>query len=155
MQQLLFSTDNGFTGLILRLTIGLIMFPHGAQKMLGLFGGYGFKATMKYFTETMQLPWFISLIIILIEFLGAIGIFLGFGTKIWAVLFIVVMIGAVVTTNYSNGFFMNWFGNQSGEGFEYHLLVIGLCIALLVTGSGKLALDNILYAEMLRQPAIK
>jgi putative oxidoreductase len=146
MLQLLFSTDNTLAGLILRLTIGLIMLPHGAQKMLGLFGGYGLKATMRYFTETMQLPWFISLLVILIEFIGAIGLLLGFGSKIWAVLFIIVMIGAIVTTNYSNGFFMNWFGNQKGEGFEYHILVIGLCIALVVTGSGKLALDNLLLA---------
>jgi putative oxidoreductase len=143
MQQILFSTDTSLAGLILRLTIGLIMFPHGAQKMFGLFGGYGFKTTMKYFTETVQLPWFIGLLVILIEFVGAVGLILGFGSKIWAALLIILMLGAIITTNYSNGFFMNWFGNQKGEGFEYHLLVIGLCFALIVTGSGKLALDNI------------
>lgn len=146
MQQLLFSTDNSLTGLILRLTLGLIMLPHGAQKIFGVFGGYGFKATMKFFTESMQLPWIIGLLVILIEFIGAIGLMLGLGSKIWAALFIILMFGAIVTTNYVNGFFMNWFGNQNGEGVEYHLLVIGLCMALLLTGSGKFALDQVFSA---------
>jgi len=141
MQQFLCSTDGSFTGLVLRLTVGLIMLPHGAQKAVGLFGGYGFKATMKFFTENLQLPWIVSVLIILVEFIGAIGLISGFGSKIWAALFIMIMIGAIVTTNYANGFFMNWFGNQKGEGYEYHLLVIGLCTALLITGSGKYSID--------------
>lgn len=54
------------------------------------------------------------------------------------------MIGAVVTSHLQNGFFMNWFGNQKGEGFEYHLLVIGLSLAVVVVGSGKYSLDKLL-----------
>jgi putative oxidoreductase len=142
MQQLLFATGHSATGLILRLTLGLIMLPHGAQKMFGAFGGYGFRATMNFFTQSMHLPRIVGLLVILIEFFGSIGLVLGLGTRIWAVLFIVVMAGAILTTNYANGFFMNWFGNQQGEGFEYHLLVTGLCVALLITGGGKYALDH-------------
>lgn len=148
MLQFLFSSDNGIPGLILRMTIGLVMLPHGAQKMMGWFGGNGFKSTMNYFTETLRLPWVVSLCIILIEFLGAISLILGFGCKIWAVLFIIVMLGAIVTTNYSNGFFMNWFGDQRGEGFEYHLLVIGLCASLILTGGGKFAIDRLLMDDV-------
>ena len=143
MQQFLFSTDGSLTGLILRLTVGFIMLPHGIQKTFGLFGGYGFKATMNFFTVNMRLPWIVSLLIILIEFIGAIGLIVGFGSRIWAILIITIMIGAIATTNYSNGFFMNWFGNQKGEGYEYHFLVIGLCAALLITGSGKFAIDQV------------
>jgi putative oxidoreductase len=143
MKQLFFATDNSWAGLVLRLTLGLVMFPHGAQKMFGLFGGYGFRATMNYFTSTMKLPWVFSLLIISIEFFGPIGLLAGWSSRLWALLFIIIMIGAIITTNYSNGLFMNWYGTQKGEGYEYHLLVIGMAIALLFIGSGKFSLDGI------------
>lgn len=144
MKQLLFFSDGSWPGLILRITIALIMFPHGAQKMLGLFGGYGFKPTIVYFTETMKLPWIIALLIILIEFFSPIALLIGVGSRLCSLLLIIIMIGAIITTNYKFGFFMNWFGAQTGEGFEYHLLVIGICIALLFTGSGKYSIDSII-----------
>lgn len=144
MKQFLFSTGNSWAGLILRISLGLIMLPHGAQKMLGLFGGYGFKTTLAYLVNTMKLPVSISSLVIIIEFFGSLFLIAGLGTKICALLFIAIMIGAIITTNYNNGFFMNWFGNQKGEGFEYHLLVIAICIAILLTGCGKYAVDNLL-----------
>jgi putative oxidoreductase len=143
MKQLFFATDNSWAGLVLRLTLSLIMFAHGAQKMFGLFGGYGFKNTMSYFTTTMKLPWALSLLIIAIEFFGPIGLLAGWSCRLWALLFIIIMVGAIITTNYSNGLFMNWYGTQKGEGYEYHLLVIGMAIALLFTGGGKFSLDSI------------
>lgn len=142
MKQLIFSSDGSYLGLLLRVTAGAIMLPHGAQKMIGLFGGYGFKPTMDYFTQTMGLPWIISFLVIIIEFAGALSLIFGFASKIWALAFIAVMIGAIMTTSYKNGFFMNWFGNQSGEGYEFHLLMIAICIGVVITGSGKYALDN-------------
>ncbi|HEV8514254.1 MAG TPA: DoxX family protein [Cyclobacteriaceae bacterium] len=144
MKNLLFETSSNWIGLVLRLTVGLIMLPHGAQKLLGYFGGYGFRGTMSYFTETMKLPWVISLLIIMIEFFGAMGLIIGFGSRVWSMGFMAIMIGAIITTNFKNGLFMNWFGNQAGEGYEYHLLIIGLCISLLITGSGKLSLDYLI-----------
>lgn len=144
MKELLFSTGDTWAGFVLRITAGLIMLPHGAQKMFGLFGGYGFSATVNFFTETMKLPWLIAIMVILIEFVGSIGLIVGFGSRVWAVAFIAVMAGAIATTNYTHGFFMNWFGNQQGEGFEYHLLIIGMCIALLLMGSGKYSVDGFL-----------
>lgn len=144
MKNLIFSTDDGAAGLILRLTLALIMFPHGAQKMFGAFGGYGFSATMQYFTINLKLPWLLSLAIILIEFLCPIGFILGLASRISAILLLTIMVGAIAMINYKNGFFMNWFNQQPGEGFEYHLIVIGMCIALLVTGSGKYSVDRLL-----------
>lgn len=144
MKELLFNTQNEWTGLILRFTAGMIMLPHGAQKFLGMFGGYGYHGTMNFFTETMKLPWIVSFLVIFIEFFGSIGMITGFASRLWSVAFIVVMIGAIYTTNYTYGFFMNWFGNQQGEGFEYHLLIIGLCLALLITGSGKFSVDGLI-----------
>lgn len=145
MKQLIFSSDYSWAGLILRLVTGLIMLPHGLQKMFGLFGGYGFTGTMNYFTGTMKLPWILSFLVITLEVFCSAGLILGLGTRICALFLIIIMAGAIVTTNYRNGFFMNWFGNQAGEGFEYHLLFIGICIGILLTGGGKLAVDNLVH----------
>jgi putative oxidoreductase len=144
MKHLLFSTTHDFAGFVLRVVLGGIMLPHGAQKLLGWFGGYGFTPTMKFFTGTMKLPWIIAFLVILFEFFGAAALIAGFASRIWALAFLVIMFGAIVTTNYKNGLFMNWFGTQAGEGYEYHLLVIGICIAILLTGSGKYSVDNLL-----------
>lgn len=144
MEQL-FRTSNEWTGLIIRLTIGLILFPHGAQKLLGMFGGYGFKGTMGFFTDTMNLPWIIGFLVILIEFFGPISLIIGLGTRIWSVLIILLMVGIIYTSHLQNGFFMNWFGNLKGEGYEFHLLVIGLSLAALFNGAGKYSLDLLLF----------
>jgi putative oxidoreductase len=144
MKELLFSTTNDFTGLVLRIVLGGIMMPHGAQKLFGWFGGYGFTTTMDFFTATMKLPRTIALLVIIVEFFGAAALIAGFASRFWALAFLLIMIGAIVTINYKNGLFMNWFGTQSGEGYEYHLLVIGICIAILLNGSGRYAIDNLL-----------
>jgi putative oxidoreductase len=126
----------------MRLTIGIVLFPHGAQKMLGLFGGYGFSGTMGFFTETMNLPWLIGFLVIVIEFVGSISLVVGFATRLWSLSIIILMLGIILTSHIENGFFMNWFGNQKGEGYEFHLLVIGLSIATLINGSGKFSVDE-------------
>jgi putative oxidoreductase len=138
----LFASGSDWTGLILRLTLGLIIFPHGAQKLLGWFGGYGFSGTMNFFTHTVHLPWLIGLMVILIEFFGSLFLISGLGSRIWAFAMIVLMLGIIFSSHVQNGFFMNWSGSQAGEGYEYHLLVIGLSLALMLNGSGRLSLDG-------------
>lgn len=145
----LFDTDESWSGLILRLTLGLVMFPHGAQKLLGWFGGFGFDGTMGFFTQKMGLPWIVAFLVIMGESFGSVGMLAGFLTRFTAASFIIIMLGAIVTTHIPHGFFMNWFGQQQGEGYEYHLLVIGISAALLVTGAGKWSVDRVL-AERLR-----
>ncbi|GHN02396.1 hypothetical protein WSM22_38850 [Cytophagales bacterium WSM2-2] len=147
MKDLLFSTTPGWAGLILRIVLGGVMLPHGAQKLLGWFGGYGFSPTMKFFTESMKLPWIISFLVIVIEFFGAASLLFGFASRLWAVGFIVIMSGAIATSCFKNGFFMNWFGNQAGEGYEYHLLVIGIGVAILFVGSGRYSVDGFISAR--------
>jgi putative oxidoreductase len=142
MKNKIFNTSDNWAALTTRLTIGLILFPHGAQKMLGLFGGYGFGGTMAYFTDTLHLPGIIGFLVIIIEFLGSLALIAGFGIRIWAALTIILMISIIITTHLDNGFFMNWSGNQKGEGFEYHLLIIGLSITTLISGSGKYSVDK-------------
>lgn len=137
----LFATNNDILPLILRLTLGLVMFPHGAQKLLGWFGGGGFSATMQGMTS-MGLPAAIVFLVILAESLGAVGLITGFLTRFSAFGIGLVMLGAIVTVHSKVGFFMNWTGKQAGEGFEYHLLVIGIAIVLMIRGGGALSADR-------------
>ncbi|MDP1769984.1 MAG: DoxX family protein [Nitrospirota bacterium] len=144
----LFYTDNNWVGLILRVTLGLVIFPHGAQKLLGWYGGFGFAGTMGFFTETMHLPWIVAFLVIVGESFGSIALLLGLLTRFTAASFIVIMLGAITTSHLPNGFFMNWFGKQAGEGYEYHLLVIGIAAALLVTGAGRWSADRIMTEKL-------
>ena len=148
----LLSTDRSRTLLVQRLALGLIMFPHGAQKLLGWFGGYGFSGTLGFFTDTMHLPAPLALAIIAAESLGAVGLVLGAGTRVAALGIASVMLGAIFTIHLHVGFFMNWFGGQAGEGYEYHLLVLALAMPLILRGAGALSVDGIL-AERLRTGA--
>lgn len=142
MKSIILKTNDDLTGLVIRLTLALILFPHGAQKMLGIFGGYGFSGTMSFFTDTMKLPWIIGFLVIVIEFFGALFFLIGFASRIWSGLVVVLFVGIIFTSHLDHGFFMNWFGIQKGEGFEFHLLVIGLAIAILINGSGKYSVDK-------------
>jgi putative oxidoreductase len=146
----LFRTDDGWAGLILRLTLGIVIFPHGAQKLLGWFGGFGFSGTMGFFTETLHLPWLVALLVIIGESFGSVALMLGLLTRFTAASYIVIMLGAITMTHLPHGFFMNWFGKQQGEGFEYHLLVIGISLALLATGAGKWSADRLIAEQIER-----
>jgi putative oxidoreductase len=139
----LFQTDDGLAGFILRVTLGLVMFPHGAQKLLGWFGGFGFDGTMGFFTQKMGLPWIIAFLIIVGESFGSLGLLAGFLTRFAAASLAVIMLGAITMVHLPHGFFMNWGGQQQGEGYEYHLLVIGIAAALLVTGGGRWSADRV------------
>jgi|SRR5262245_29716848 len=142
----LLHTNADWAGLILRLVLAVVIFPHGAQKMLGWFGGYGYAGTMQYFTKTVGLPTPIAFLGIMAEFVGPIALVLGFGTRLAALLIAAVMIGAILKVHRSVGFFMNWSGQRKPgeEGFEYHLLAIAIAAALLVTGGGVLSIDGLL-----------
>ena len=141
----LFQTNDNFSYWVPRVILGCVFLPHGAQKLFGWFGGFGFTNTMTYFTQTIGLPWIIALLIVLGESLGSLGLILGFFTRLSALGLICIMVGAIITVHIPNGFFMNWFGKQAGEGFEYHLLVIGMSIPLLISGGGKYSVDVLIH----------
>jgi putative oxidoreductase len=134
-------TSGNWAPLIARLTLAVVFFPHGAQKVLGWFGGYGFTGTMGYFTSTAHLPYAVALLPVLTEFLAPFALAAGLFTRIAAFALGFEMLVAIMTVHAANGFFMNWFGNHKGEGFEYHLLVIGLALALIVQGAGRFSAD--------------
>ena len=137
-------TEKASAPVILRLTLAAAIFPHGAQKLLGWFGGYGFQGTMGFFTGAMGLPWLLALGVILIEFFAPLMLVLGVGTRLAALGLGTVMTTAMLMVHIHNGFFMNWFGTQKGEGIEYFLLVIGLALALIVSGGGRWSVDRTL-----------
>jgi len=133
---------------IARLTLGLVIFPHGAQKLLGLFGGYGYSATMESLTTQMGLPGIVAFSVIMIEFLGSISLILGILGRFCALSLAGMFLGIIFTAQLEHGFFMNWFGNQSGEGYEYSLLVIGLALSIVVNGSGKYSIDHLISKKL-------
>ena len=139
----LLSTPNDFTLTIVRLVLGIVFFAHGAQKMLGWFGGYGFHGTMGFFTHN-GIPAPLAFLAICAEFFGGLGLIFGLLSRIAAFGIMVNMLVAIVTVHRFNGLFMNWFGNQKGEGYEYHLLAIVLCLVVMIKGAGALSIDRAL-----------
>lgn len=142
MNKIIATNSNNLPSLIARLALGLTIFPHGAQKLLGWFGGYGFEGTMGFFTTQMRLPYIVGLLVILIEFFGSLFLIFGFLTRVAAIGFIGLFIGVVSTVHASNGFFMNWNMEASkGEGWEYFIMIFGLALIALIWGGGKASID--------------
>ena len=139
----LMGTSNDVSLTTLRVVLGVVFFAHGAQKMLGWFGGYGFQGTMGFFTH-MGLAAPVAFLIICTEFFGGLGLIVGLLTRIASLGIAGLMIGAIFMVHLPNGFFMNWYGTQKGEGIEYHLLVLAMAAALLLRGAGAFSLDHAL-----------
>ncbi|MEM1202303.1 MAG: DoxX family protein [Acidobacteriota bacterium] len=137
----LLRTDDDLGPLIARLAAAIVMFPHGAQKALGWFGGGGFSKTMEGMTG-MGLPSVIVFLVIVAEFLGPLALAAGFLSRAAAAGFVAVMVGAIVTVHGQHGFFMDWYGQQGAQGFEYHLLMIGLALVVMVRGGGAFSVDG-------------
>lgn len=136
----LLKTDNTFSTLLLRVALGAVFFPHGAQKVLGWWGGHGFSGTMGFMTGTLHIPAVFAFLAIAAEFAGALGLIVGLGTRV-AALGIAAVMTVAITMHAQHGFFMNWYGNQKGEGIEYHLLALAIALALILRGGGKWSAD--------------
>src|ERR1700686_828579 len=136
------NTSNDYAITILRLVLGVVFFAHGAQKMLGWFGGYGFTGTMGFFTGAMHIPAPLAFLAIAAEFFGGLGLIVGFLTRIAAFGIAVNMLVAIAAVHSPFGFFMNWSGTQKGEGFEYHLLVLAMTAFLMIRGAGAFSVDR-------------
>ncbi len=144
MWKKLINTDNDLATTVIRVMLGVVFFPHGMQKLLGWYGGYGFTGSMEFFTDTLHIPVIFAFLAIMAEGLGSLGLITGLLTRVAAFGIGVNMVVAVYMLHWQHGFFMNWFGQQKGEGFEFHLLVIAMAIALIIKGGGALSVDRAL-----------
>ena len=136
------------TLLALRLAMGVVMFPHGAQKVLGWFGGPGFGPTMQFFTGTMHIPALFAVLAILAEFVGSILLITGALTRLAALAITTdMLVAAFITHAAANGFFMNWLGNQKGEGIEYFIYAVVVGVVLIAAGAGKYSVDALFSGD--------
>jgi putative oxidoreductase len=144
MLELLLKTDAGIAGLLLRCLLAIAICPHGAQKALGWFGGFGVAGTLGYF-KGLGIPTPIGVLGIAAEFLGPLLLVAGFGTRVAAFGIACMMLGAAWLVHRPYGFFLNWFGQHplGKEGFEYQVLALGLALVLIVIGSGKWSVDGL------------
>lgn len=151
MLRKVFETDADRGGLFLRLALAIVIFPHGAQKLLGWFGGFGLEGSLAYFTGTLGIPLVFAWLAILAEFLGPLGLLSGLLTRVaafgvGATMVVSALFGLLrddpARAYLPSGFFMNWFGQRQGEGLEFHILASGLAVALTIRGAGALSLDR-------------
>jgi putative oxidoreductase len=148
----LLKTTNSFAPTLARLTLGIVMFPHGAQKVLGWFHGPGFSGAYNSLTQHMHIPAVFAILAIAAEFLGSLGLITGFLSRIAAFGIAVNMCVAIAMVHHANGFFMNWQGDQIGEGYEYHILAIGLALIVMIYGAGKASVDAAIAGGATRKP---
>ncbi len=146
MKQLLATTNDTILTFV-RLVLGIVFFAHGAQKVLGWWGGFGYSGTMNAFTNMMHIPAALAFLAIMAEFLGGLGLLLGLLARIAAFGIAVNMLVAVLMIHRHVGFFMNWYGNQQGEGWEYHLLAIAMAVVILIRGAGAYSIDAALASK--------
>lgn len=132
---------------VLRLALAIVVFPHGAQKVVGWFGGFGFAGTYGFLTQQMHIPAALALLVFAAEFLAPIGLFVGFLSRVAAFGIAVDLLVALLMVHLPNGFFMNWSGQQKGEGIEFFILAIGIAIAIMIGGSGAWSIDRTLSQD--------
>jgi putative oxidoreductase len=144
----LFKTDANWVVTIVRIVLGVVFFAHGAQKMLGWFGGYGFNGTMGFFTKTLGIPAPLAFLAICAEFSGGLGLIFGLLSRIAALGIGVNMLVAIAMIHRQFGLFANWSGTQKGEGYEFHLLAIAIAVAIIVQGAGALSLDRAIHRSL-------
>jgi putative oxidoreductase len=140
----LLETGSSIPPAVVRLALGIVVFAHGAQKMLGWFGGSGFSATMDAFVHRQGIPAPFAFLAICAEFFGGLGLILGLLSRVAAFGILCNMVVAVELVHAPNGFFMNWTGAKKGEGFEYHVLAIGMALAVMLGGAGAFSIDRLL-----------
>ena len=153
LKLLVTSNNTGWAALVLRLGLGAVMFPHGAQLLLGWFGGPGFAGTMHTFTQMLHIPAPWAFLAIITEFFGALALLAGAFTRLAAAGMAILMAVAVTTVHLQYGFFMNWYGSQKGEGFEYHLLAGAIALALVIAGGGKWSVDSSIARKLAARAA--
>jgi putative oxidoreductase len=139
------ATRGSLSATVARVVLGGVLLPHGAQHLFGAFGGYGYAGTRGWMVSTLGVPGPVAGLAIVMEVVAPLLLVLGAGGRFvgaWLAAFMAV----AASTHFGQGFFMNWFQKQSGEGFEYHILAIALAVVVVVEGSGAFSLDRLVAA---------
>ena len=145
-RNLLRTPDDGALTL-LRVVLAIVVFPHGAQKMLGWFGGFGPSGTVGFLTAQMHIPYPIALLVFVGEFFAPIALFFGFLGRLSALAIAIDFTTVAIKAHVHNGFFMNWGGQPRGEGYEFFVLAVGIAIALVIKGSGAWSIDRLIARD--------
>jgi putative oxidoreductase len=140
------ATDQSRVLFFQRTVLGGVVLAHGAQKLLGWFGGYGFDATVRWFQQALHVPAPVAVLVILSDSLGSLALVLGLFSRFMALGTTLTMLGAILLFHAPNGFFMNWSGTNAGEGYELHLLALALSVPLVIRGGGAWSFDRRLAA---------
>ncbi len=131
------STD-AISWTIVRVAAGLILVPHGAQKLFGWFGGGGLTGTAQFFEQNLNLyPGLLFACVAgLTEFVGGLFLALGLLTRLSAAAVVALMAYAAFFVHHGNGFF--W----TAGGYEYPLLWGLVALALVIRGGGEFSIDR-------------
>jgi putative oxidoreductase len=142
---LVFGTYPSWSHLVVRLGLGAVFFAHGAQKVLGWFGGPGLRGTITYFQQGLGIPPAATVMAALIEFVGALCLIVGFLARPAALGIIAVMLVAIGTVHRKHGFFVNWaLTPGKGHGYEFNLVLIAMALSILMGGAGVFSVDRLL-----------
>jgi putative oxidoreductase len=145
----LFYTNPDWIETLIRITLGVVFFAHGAQKLLGWYGGAGLKDTMRTMHQFLGLPVPVAFLAVATEFFGGAGLMVGLLSRVAALGIGVIMVVAIFMVHGRYGLFLNWFGDRKGHGIEYHLLAIALAAVIIVRGAGAVSLDRLLYTSVM------
>ncbi len=141
-------TSPELSSFVLRMSLGIMILPHGLQKLFGWFGGFGFQNTISFFSKNLGIPKILGALVIFVEVFGGLALLLGLGTRLAAGAVGFVLLVAAFLLHTKHGFFMNWFGNQSGEGVEFFIIALAIAVALIFQGGGKFSLDSFLSSSV-------
>ena len=147
MLKKLLATDQDRATLLIRLALGVVIFAHGAQKVFGWWGGYGLAGTMGFF-QSIGIPALFGALAIAADFLGSLGVITGLLSRLAAFGILCNMLVATALVHWPNGFFMNWTGQQKGEGFEFHSLAAAMALYVIIKGGGAASADGVLSTKL-------
>ena len=149
--QKLMATPDTLGPLFVRVCLGIVLFPHGMQKLLGWYGGPGFSETMAFFMGEMHINVVVAFVIIVLESIGSIALIFGFATRIVALGYAGLVMGIVIMVHWQYGFFMNWYGDKPGEGIEYFIFWFGMAVSLVFSGGGSWSADRLINKHLIRK----
>lgn len=141
----IFSSTNSFAALALRIPVGIIFIAHGAQKLFGAFGGYGLEGTGQFMASLGLEPGYLMAVLAgAAEFFGGLLILFGLLTRPAAIVTAITMVVAILTVHIGNGLFM------SNGGYEFGLALLAASVSLVISGAGKLSLDNVIVKYLVK-----